>query len=148
MSDRKVYSILTMAGVTPFVACAVLPLVGVHSIELFGSLGNVAAGYGLAIISFLAGIHWATQLYEVHKTSFNLLLASNVIFVVVWLAYAIGTLEFALVTQAVALAALLGIDRWLLGNGVITQHYFRVRSAATVLAVASLLLIAFQHTNS
>ena len=143
MNDRNVYSILTMAGVTPFVACALLPLFGIHSIDPLGPLGNVAAGYGLAIISFLAGIHWATQLYEVQKTSFNLLLASNAIFVVVWLAYAIGTLEFALVTEAVALVALLGIDRWLLGDGVITQHYFRVRSAATILAVASLLSIAF-----
>ena len=144
MNDRKIYSMLTMAGVTPFVACAMLPLFGIETIELLGPLGDVAAGYGLAIISFLAGIHWATQLYEVRKTSFNLLLASNVVFVAVWLAYAIGTLEFALVTQAVALITLLGVDRWLLGSGVITQHYFRVRGAATVLAVASLLLIAFR----
>ena len=142
MNDRKVYSVLTMAGVTPFVACAVLPIFGVHSIELLGPLGEVAAGYGLAIVSFLAGIHWATQLYELQKTPFNLLLASNIVFVAVWLVYAVGTLAAALVIQAVALVVLLGLDRWLLGNGVITQHYYRVRSTATVLAVASLLLIA------
>ncbi len=143
MNDRKVYSILTMAGVTPFVACALLPFFGVYSIDLLGPLGDVAAGYGLAIISFLAGIHWATQLYDLQETSFNLLLASNVVFVAVWLFYALGTLEAALMVQALALVTLLGLDRWLLGNGVITQHYFRVRSAATVLAVVSLLLIAF-----
>ena len=143
MNDRKIYSTLTMAGVTPFVACALLPLFGVYSIDLLGPLGEVAAGYGLAIVSFLAGIHWATQLYELQETSFNLLLASNVVFVAVWLVYALGTLDAALVVQALALDALLGLDRWLLGNGVITQHYFRVRGAATVLAVVSLLLIAF-----
>ncbi len=143
MNDRKIYSTLTMAGVTPFVACALLPLFGVYSIDLLGPLGEVAAGYGLAIVSFLAGIHWATQLYELQETSFNLLLASNVVFVAVWLVYALGTLDAALVVQALALVTLLGLDRWLLGNGVITQHYFRVRGAATVLAVVSLLLIAF-----
>ena len=140
MTDRKTYSLLTMAGVTPFVACALLSLFGVDSIFPVGPPGEVAAGYGLAIVSFLASIHWATQLYGLQKTPFNLLLASNVVFVAVWLVYAIGSLGMALVIQAVALVTLLGLDRWLLGSGVITQHYYRVRSAATVLAVASLLL--------
>lgn len=144
MNDKTVYSILTMAGVTPFVACALLPLFGIESIDFLGALSDVAAGYGLAIVSFLAGIHWATQLYEVQKTSLNLLLLSNVVFVAVWLAFAVGSLGFALVTQAVALVALLGVDRWLLGSGVIAQHYFRVRGVATVLAVVSLLLIALR----
>ena len=142
MNDRKIYSMLTMAGVTPFVACAVLPLFGIEFIGPIGPLGEVAAGYGLAIISFLAGIHWATQLYELQKTPFNLLLASNVVFVAVWLVFVLGSLEAALIVQALALVTLLGLDRWLLGSGVITQHYYRVRGAATVLATASLLLIA------
>ena len=142
MTDSKIYSILTMAGVTPFVACALLPLFGVDSIYPVGPLGEVAAGYGLAIVSFLAGIHWATQLYGLQKTSFNLLIVSNIVFVATWLAYAIGSLAMALIVQALALVVLLGVDRWLLGTGVITGHYLRMRSAATVLAVASLLLIA------
>lgn len=142
MNDRKIYSVLTMAGVTPFVACAVLPMFGVYSLDQLGLMGEVAAGYGLAIISFLAGIHWATQLYELQKTPLNLLIMSNVVFVAVWLVYALGTLDAALIVQALALLILLGLDRWLLGSGVITQHYYRVRGAATVIAVASLLLIA------
>ena len=138
MNDKRIYSILAMAGVTPFVACAILPLVGIDSIELLGPLPDVAAGYGLAIVSFLTGIHWATQIYDRHQTGFNLLIASNVVFVVVWLAYAIGTIGVALAAQILALLVLLGIDRWLLGNGVISAHYYRTRSAATTLAVLSL----------
>ena len=141
MSDRKIYSVLAMAGVTPFVACALLPIFGVASIDMIGPLDRVAAGYGLAIISFLAGIHWATQIYDLQKTPFNLLLASNVFFVAVWLAYVLGDTATALVFQIAALTAMLGIDRWLLGSGVITQHYYRVRSAATALATVSLILI-------
>ena len=143
MNDKRIYSTLTMAGVTPFVACAILPLAGFSSIGLLGPLADVAAGYGLAIISFLAGIHWATQIYDRQQTGFNLLIASNVVFVAVWLAYALGTIEFALGTQIVALLVLLGVDRWLLNYGVITAHYYRTRSAATILAVLSLGVIVF-----
>lgn len=143
MKDKRTYSTLTMAGVTPFVACAILPLAGFDSIEMLGPLADVAAGYGLAIISFLAGIHWATRIYDRQPTGVNLLVASNVVFVAVWLAYALGTLEFALATQIAALLVLLGVDRWLLGNDVITPHYFRTRSVATALAVLSLAVILF-----
>ncbi len=132
---------LTMAGIVPFVACALLLLFGIDRIGPIGTPGEVAAGYGLAIVSFLAGIHWATQLYDQHKTPFNLLLASNVVFVAVWLAFALGSLELALIVQAAALVSLLSLDRWLLGSGVITRHYYRVRSAATAVATLSLLFI-------
>ena len=138
MSNKRVYSILAMAGVTPFVACAILPLSGVVSIEPLGPLAGVAASYGLAIVSFLTGIHWATQIYDRQQTGFNLLIASNVIFVAVWLAYILGSLSVTLGAQVIALLALLGIDHWLMSNGIITTHYYRTRSAATVLATLSL----------
>ena len=141
MNDKRIYSVLAMAGVTPFVACAILPLAGFDPIELLGPLADVAASYGLAIVSFLAGIHWATQIYDRQQSGFNLLIASNVVFVGVWLAYAIGPVEFALTAQLVALLVLLGVDRWLLNNGVISAHYYRTRSAATALAVLSLAVI-------
>jgi ABC-type multidrug transport system permease subunit len=138
MSDRRIYSILAMAGVTPFVASAILPLAGIKSIEPLGPLALIAASYGLAIVSFLTGIHWATQIYDRQQTSFNLLIASNVVFVAVWLAYVVGSIAVALGTQLAALLVLLGIDRWLMNNGVITPHYYRTRSAATILAALSL----------
>ena len=141
MNDKRTYSTLAMAGVTPFVACAILPLGGFDTFGLLGPLADVAAGYGLALISFLAGIHWATRIYDRQPAGLNLLVASNVVFVAVWLAYALGTIAFALATQIAALLVLLGVDRWLLGNGVITAHYYRTRSVATVLAVLSLAVI-------
>ena len=141
MSDRRIYSILAMAGVTPFVASAVLPLAGIESIDPLGPLAGVAASYGLAIVSFLTGIHWATQIYDRRQTGFNLLIASNVVFVAVWLAYAIGSIEIALAAQLLALLALLGIDRWLMNSGVITPHYYWTRSAATILATLSLAIL-------
>lgn len=141
MSDRRIYSILAMAGVTPFVASAVLLLAGIESIDPLGPLAGVAASYGLAIVSFLTGIHWATQLYDRQQSGFNLLIASNVVFVAVWLAYVIGSIEIALAAQLLALLLLLGIDRWLMNSGVITPHYYRTRIAATILAALSLAVL-------
>lgn len=141
MTDSRTYSILAMAGVTPFVACALLSLMGIGSIEPFGSLDRLAAIYGLAIVSFLAGIHWATQIYEPQESGFNLLLASNVVFLFVWFAYVLGRVETALVAQIVALLVLLGIDRWLHTTGLISRHYLGVRTVATSLAALSLLVI-------
>jgi hypothetical protein len=141
MNDSKTYSVLAMAGVTPFVACALLPLIGIESIEPFGALDRLAAVYGLAIVSFLTGIHWATQIYEPQQSPFNLLLASNVVFLFAWFAFVLGSLNVALGAQIVALLVLLGVDRWLHTTGLITRHYLTVRTAATTMASVSLLII-------
>ena len=141
MNDSKTYSVLAMAGVTPFVACALLPLMGVQSLEPFGALDRLAAVYGLAIVSFLTGIHWATQIYVPQQSPFNLLLASNAVFLFAWFAFVLGSLNVALGAQIVALLVLLGVDRWLHTTGLITRHYLTVRTAATTIASVSLLII-------
>ena len=141
MNDSQTYSVLAMAGVAPFAACALLSLIGIGSIEPFGDLDRLAATYGLAIVSFLTGIHWATQIYEPQESPFNLLVVSNVVFLLVWFAYVLGPLDIALAAQLVALLVLLGIDRWLNTTGLISRHYLRVRTAATSLAALSLLII-------
>ena len=141
MSDSKTYSILTMAGITPFVACALLPLIGIGSIEPFGALDRIAATYGLAIVSFLTGIHWATQIYKPEDSPFNLLLASNAVFLFTWFAFVLGSLEIALGAQIVAFAVLLAVDRQLHSIALISRHYLGVRTVATSLAALSLLVI-------
>ena len=141
MTDSRTYSFLTMAGVTPFVACALLPLIGVEALESVGPLDRLAALYGLAIVSFLSGIHWATQIYELQKSPVNLLLVSNVVFLTTWFAFALGDVNVALGAQVLALLVLLGIDRWLHSSGLISRHYLSVRTVATSLAVISLLII-------
>ena len=137
MQDSKIYSMLAMAGVMPFVACALLPLIGIESIEPLGGLDRLAATYGLAIVSFLTGIHWATQIYEPQESPFNLLLVSNVVFLFVWFAFVLGRLEIALGAQLVALLVLLGVDRWLHTTGLISRHYLGVRTVATWMSLSN-----------
>ena len=134
---------LAFAGVLPFVACALLPFAGVTVVAPFGSLDQVANSYGLAIVCFLAGIHWATQVLRAGATPFNLMVVSNVVFLATWFMFILASTQWSLVTQVAALVTLLLIDMRLEKTSVITSNYLRTRIIATVLASAALLLIVF-----
>ena len=62
MEKRTIYRYLTLAGVLPFVAGAILPIAGTQTVLPVGELHALVGSYGLAIVSFLAGTHWAMQL--------------------------------------------------------------------------------------
>jgi hypothetical protein len=141
MEDRQIYSSLTIAGTAPFLACALLPFAGYEAVAPFGSLETLVAGYGLGILSFLTGIHWATQLYAPEKAPFNLFIGSNVVFLFVWIAYATAGMTVTLLAQLMAFPALLLIDYRLEKIGMISRHYLGMRFIATAVASLSLLLI-------
>lgn len=143
MHKQPIYTLLTIAGALPFLACAVLPLVGIDTVSPFGRLDRLAGIYGLAIISFLTGVHWATDLYTQNRTTLNLFVASNVLLLIVGAAFITTALGAALAVQVAALGVLLWIDYRLLAAGTLTTDYFRIRSVATALAAASLLAIVF-----
>ena len=139
MQQRNLYSGLAFAGATPFLACAILPLVGIDSIEPFGRLDRVASSYGLGIITFLAGAHWATDLYKQSTLPFSLFATSNVVFLAVWFTFVIADIDTVIAVQVAAFLLLLFIDYRLLQGATLSQHYFRTRSIATSIASVSLL---------
>ena len=141
MEDRPVYSALIVAGALPFLACALLPVVGVESLGRLGPLDELAAIYGLAILCFLTGVHWATQLYHGSPLPINLFIGSNVVFLAVLIAFVASSLKWALATQLLAFLLLLVVDFQLLHRGLITQHYLGMRFIATALACFSLSFI-------
>lgn len=141
MEDRQIYSALTLAGITPFLACALLPVAGVDAIEPLGRLDQLAASYGMAILCFLTGVHWATQLYAPERAPFNLFIGSNVIFLAVWLAYVATNLTWALAAQLIAFPLLLAVDFRVQQSGLISRDYLGIRLIATALACFSLLFI-------
>ena len=141
MEDRPVYSALILAGALPFLACALLPAAGIESFGRLGPLHELAATYGLAILCFLTGIHWATQLYQRSPLPINLFIGSNVVFLAVLLAYVASSLKWALATQLLAFPLLLVLDYQLLQKGLITQHYLGMRFIATAVACFSILFI-------
>ena len=98
--DSKIYKILALLGALPFIASAFMAM---SHIDQPVSAGLVASSYGLAISSFLCGVHWATYLYRGADIRLNLFLSSNVLVVAVWLAYLFGSLATALGVQIVPL---------------------------------------------
>ena len=141
MNNTRLYSLLAYAGVSPFVACALLPLAGIVSIPPFGPLDQLVNSYGLAIVCFLSGIHWANYLANKDSLPFNLMVSSNVVFLLAWFGFVLGDLSVSLVIQMASLAILLFLDWRLRSAGVLTADYFRVRFTATSLAMASLTVV-------
>lgn len=138
--ESRLYKALALSGALPFLASAFMAVAGIN-VPVSAAL--VASSYGLTIVSFLCGIHWATCLYRQTEIPINLFLSSSVAVVAVWLAYLFGSLALALGSQVIALLVLLFIDYRLFDGGLINHHYFVTRFEATALAVLSLLVVIF-----
>ena len=141
MESRKLYPLLTYAGVLPFVGCALMPFIGLQELWNLGSYDQIASAYGLAIVCFLCGAHWGTYLYHRVNAPDNLYVTSNVIVVACWFAFLIAAKAITLFVLILALLCLLVIDYRLLKAGIITDYYFRMRSIATIIAVVALAII-------
>ena len=141
IEDTKLYTALALAGTIPFMAGALLPFLGYDSLSYLGPLDQMVASYGLAIVCFLAGAHWGTYLSGRSADSLNLFVISNAILLSVWFAYIGAGLKTAIGIQILAFLTLLFIDMRLAAGGIISAMYFRVRTAATVIAVVSLLIV-------
>lgn len=144
MEQTKTYTALAMAGTIPFIAAALLPILGLDSLPNLGPLEQVAASYGLAIVCFLAGAQWGTYLAGRYVGSLNLFFISNAIFLAAWFAYIGASIKWALSTQVLALLVLFIIDLRFKKAEVISAAYFRMRIIATLVAISSLLAVIAQ----
>ena len=141
LEDTRLYAALAIAGTIPFIAGALLPLLGHPSLPVVGSTDQLVASYGLAIVCFLTGAHWGTYLAGRSVDSLNLFITSNVILLAAWFAYIGTAIKVALSIQVIALLVLLYIDRRLAAGSVISAHYLRIRTVATTIATVSLLVV-------
>ncbi|NNF18069.1 MAG: DUF3429 domain-containing protein [Gammaproteobacteria bacterium] len=141
MKSNRLYAWLTLAGALPFVACALLPLVGVPSVAGLGTLDAIAGSYGLAIVCFVAGSHWGIHLSGKNTAPINLFVSSNVIFLLTWFAWIGPVLNIAIAAQLLAIVVLWMIDYRLRAAEVIDNGYFQIRSAATLIVSIALLII-------
>ncbi|MDX1499457.1 MAG: DUF3429 domain-containing protein [Woeseiaceae bacterium] len=132
--------ILALAGALPFVAGAFMAMAGLDTPVPAALL---TSSYGLAIVSFLCGVHWGTFLYRADAAPVNLFVSSNAVVVGTWLAWLLAPLGVVLGAQVFAFLALLFIDQRLLAAGLLTQHYFVTRVEATALAVLSIATVWF-----
>jgi len=140
MIDSKQYAVLAYAGTLPFIACAILPWIGMPVVAGIGSCAYIAAAYGVAIVSFMAGIHWGTFLYQADSLPVNLLLTSNAITVAVWLAFILTPVAVSIAVIAAAFVLLLAVDFRLARAGLLTPDYLRTRRNVTLIVLTMLML--------
>jgi len=134
--------LLATLGAIPFVACAVLPLVGVTELPYLGDTGTIAAAYGLTIASFMAGVHWGTALNVTTTLPVNLYVTSNVVAVAAWLSFLLVSLSITLAMLSILFAYLLYIDFRLRRAGLIDQSYWNTRLAITGIVIVCLTVVA------
>ena len=78
---------LAYSGALPFVFCAALMALGHRHIALVGELSNIINTYSLVIIVFMSGIYWGLYFNgQIYQKSY-LLIISNIITILSWLAF-------------------------------------------------------------
>ncbi len=142
MNNLPVTRILAAFGALPFIACAVLPLVGMTTLPYLGDTAEVAAAYGLTIASFMAGVHWGTALNTEAALPVNLYITSNVVAVAAWASFLLSSLPVTLALLSILFAYLLYIDFRLRRAGRIDQAYWNTRLSITGIVIVCLTVIA------
>jgi Protein of unknown function (DUF3429) len=142
MTHSPLLRILPYAGTLPFVVGALSNLSStlptIIYLTLFMDVQHLVLSYGLLIVSFLAGVQWGQYLSGL-RPRINLLVSSNVVALVAWVAY-IRLQPFYLCFVFAALFALLyAIDTQL----NLALEYLRTRRNVTIIVCVSLLAVAF-----
>jgi hypothetical protein len=139
-SESRQTSWLAYAGTLPFIFCAAAPWFGLPVLPGVGPCSEIAAAYGLAIVSFMAGVHWGTYLYQSARVPLNLFVTSNAITVSVWLAFIVTPVTIALAVLLAAFLVLLSIDTRLAQLRLLSDDYMHMRRNVTAIVVVMLVV--------
>ena len=137
---RMIFPSLAIAGVLPFVLCSVSLALNIYVVPVFGLIKQVMGVYALVIASFMAGSLWGMHFKS--QTPWHILLpfASNVIAIILWLAYLLLPFDALLLVYSLLFCILLLIDYPLFKADVISKMYFSIRAYVTCVVVITLLL--------
>lgn len=143
---KKPSPYLTFAGTIPFIAAAILLIMGVDAVPVFGKTEHILAVYGLVIATFMAGAQWGNHLSltDDNRWAVRLPIVSNVVALILWLGFLtlsavgfIGLLIFAFIS-------LLMVDYGLYQAQIISPDYFTVRKYVTAIVVVALIVAVWQ----
>ena len=140
---KSLHNLLTYAGVTPFAAGAICINLDVGNIPLLGNVADAISAYGLIIASFLSGGHWVTHLQKSGGLSVFLALTSNAVAVGLWMAFLVLAPSTFLLLLSAAFIFLLGVDKRLAAENLITPMYFKTRVVVTCIVVSLLIWSGF-----
>lgn len=143
---KKPSPYLTFAGAIPFIACALLLVIGTSDIPILGATADVLSAYGLVIASFMAGSQWGNHLSlaDDDKWAVRLPLVSNVIAIALWLGFLMLPVVGFIWLLVIGFASMWMIDYGLNRARIITQDYFKVRTYVTAIVIMSLIVAAMQ----
>lgn len=147
MKNNKLYMWLAYAGALPFIFCAVLITAGYSHAYMVGELSTIISSYSLVIVVFMAGIYWGLHFSQNHVTTINLLLISNIIAILTWLAYLIINMPLTLLMYSAVFVLLLIIDYRLLRYNLISKEYFSTRCIVSAVVISCLLISYFSITG-
>ena len=147
MTERKSVArllpvFLIYSGSLPFITGALLLILGFETLPLFGSVADAIAAYGLVIAIFLSGIHWGQQL-SLESTTSGLFISSNILAVLVWLAWLLLPLQSFLIFLVIPQLVILTIDHSLYAQGLIKKEYIVSRYLITGVVIICLFLAAY-----
>ena len=137
---QKIYPYLTYAGAIPFVICAIALTLDIRQLPWLGSIEKTLIVYALVIANFLAGAHWGQHLHLQGKWSRALPISSNILAIVLWLAFLVLSFKFLIIAFVTAFVILLLIDLKLLQDKLISYQYFQTRSLVTAIVILSLII--------
>lgn len=143
---KKLSPYLTFAGSIPFIACAILLIVGVDSVLALGKTSNILATYGLVIATFMAGAQWGNHLALADDNPWvaRLPILSNLITLVLWFGFLLLSTAAFIWLLVIGFISLLLIDYGLNQASIITTKYFSVRKYVTLIVVISLIISVVQ----
>lgn len=137
---KKNYPFLTYSGTIPFIVSAFWLLLYGDNLSWPGAVKNIMCSYALVIAVFLAGAHWGQHLHLKGKWCSVLSILSNVIVLVLWLAFLLLPFKWLMAVFIVAFLVLLFIDYHLFKHDEITPDYFQTRCYATLIVIFTFIL--------
>lgn len=140
---NRLHTFLTYSGTIPFVVSSILLLLNINSIPYLGYTLAALCLYGLVILSFMAGSLWGLHLGPNRDMGPTLPLLSNATAIVLWVSFLTVSPLTMILLQILVFLALLLLDLKLLGGGVISSSYYKLRFRATLVVVICLAITAF-----
>jgi hypothetical protein len=137
-SQKQTARYLTLAGILPF-AAGLIGQIWMPT-DLPWQVWTIA--YGAVIAAFIAGIHWAVFLFKSEQCPVNLLLTSNVLALLAWMALLLPPGPWPLRLLLLVFVALVVLDSRLYRSGLIPDWFYTLRLQASTAVSLCLLAMA------
>lgn len=144
--SRQLHRWLMLAGTLPFLLGAGLLVLGISPGFLAVDATLLLKSYTLAIISFMAGVHWGQSFVQIERA--NLLrVLSNAFCLTPWFLMITGVSNTAFfIGSAMVFITLLAVDYRLERVEAISSDYLRARTTVTAVVCGSLVVSAIGST--